>query len=300
VQIFTFNCNSQRLRRYTSGVIYAGSYPNTVFRFNFNTLDWDSVAKTAVFSCHGNNYRVGLDKNNMCKVPPGVLHEGHFQVSVEGLSAPTNTVRIPVSEKPDGYNPEIPDIDGDTSISGVNILDGGAIISGISDNTPDDTPDNPSDNPGSSDENNVVDYIVNHNIPFYIGLSGKDLSKVAYQQLDANAANYTEQGFYTTTDNTGKITSAGYQMVFDANDENIAQTFAIYSTAKIIAAYQYQPAFNQWLDMGFDGVYWIEDGTTTQMINGKYITYTTYAYNAELMGDAITAPEYWRFEVEVL
>ena len=297
MQIFTFNCNSQRLRRYSSGVIYAGSYPNTVFRFNFNTQDWGSVTKTAVFSCHGNNYRVQLDENNMCKVPKEVLHEGYFLTSVEGLNAPTNTVRIPVSAMPEGYQPETPDIDGDTSVPGVKILDGGAIIIDISDNPSDNQPDDNDQNP--SDENNVIDHIVKNNIPFYTGLAGEEPYEVAYRKLDASTADYTEQGFYVSTGNDGATISAGYQITFDANEENIAQTFSIYSTAKIIAAYQYQPAFNQWLDMGFDGVYWIEDGTTTQLVNGKQITYTTYAYNVELMGDAITAPEYWRFEVEV-
>jgi hypothetical protein len=292
VQIFTFNCSSQRLRRYSSGVIYAGSYPNTVFRFNFNTSDWDSVTKTAVFSYRGKNYRKPLDENDMCKVPKEVLYEGYFLVSVEGLAAPTNSVRIPVDAKPSDM-PTTPDIDGNESIAGVKVLDGGAIIF--------DTPDNPpDDNPDSSDGNGVVDDIINNNIPFYSGLYGESLSKVAYKELNADTADYTDQGFYIDNGSDGKIASAGYQITFDANDENLAQTFAIYSTAKIIAAYQYQPAFNQWLDMGFDGVYWIEDGTTTQLINGKYITYTTYVYNVELMGDAITAPEYWRFEVEVL
>jgi hypothetical protein len=80
----------------------------------------------------------------------------------------------------------------------------------------------------------------------------------------------------------------------------LAQTFAIYSKAKIVTAYQYQPAFNQWLDMNFDGTYWVETGTTTKVVDGEEITYTTYMYNEELMGDVIVAPEYWRFEVEVL
>jgi hypothetical protein len=73
----------------------------------------------------------------------------------------------------------------------------------------------------------------------------------------------------------------------------------MYSEAKIVTAYQYQPALNQWLDMGFDGTFWVESGMDTKIVNGQEITYTTYIYNVELMGDAITAPEYWRFEVEV-
>lgn len=294
--LITLNCNNQRLRRFTSGVIYAGSYPNTVFRFNFNTSDWDSVTKTAVFSCRGKNYRADLDENNMCKVPAEVLHEGYFQVSVEGLSSPTNSVRIPVAAMPEGYEPEEPGVDDEPSIGGVKILDGGAIISS---DTPDAPPEEDGDDNDQSEIDGVVDYIISNNIPFYLGVAGELFSDATYGQLDVATAVYTDQGFYTVTNN-GKIAEAGYQMTFDGNDDNIAQTFAIYSEAKIITAYQYHPSFNQWMDVGFDGTYWIAEGTTNQLVNGKYITYTTYAYNAELMGDAITAPEYWRFEVEVL
>ena len=100
--IYTLNVANQRLRRYTSGVIFAGSYGKTVFKFNFNTPDWDiSPTKTAVFSCHGKNYQEPLDENNMCKVPEEVLHEGTFKVSVhDGQGLLTNTVAIPVELKP--------------------------------------------------------------------------------------------------------------------------------------------------------------------------------------------------------
>ena len=109
MQIFTFNCANQRLRRYTSGVIYADSYPQIVFKFNFNTPDWDLVpTKTAVFSYRGNNYSEPLDENNMCRVPEEVLHEGYFLVSVEGLDAPTNMVRVPVAAIPEELKPSTP------------------------------------------------------------------------------------------------------------------------------------------------------------------------------------------------
>ena len=108
MQIFVFNCNSQRLRRFTSGVIYADSYPQNVFKFNFNTPDWDSAAKTAVFSFRGKNYQEPLDENNMCKVPVEVLHEGHFLVSVYGNGTPTNTIRVPVAAMPEELLPEVP------------------------------------------------------------------------------------------------------------------------------------------------------------------------------------------------
>lgn len=97
--ICTFNVANQRLRRYTSGVIFAGSYPNTIFKFNFNTPDWDLASiRTAVFSCHGANYFEPLDENNMCKVPTEVLREGYFQVSIHGGGIVTNMVRVPVAE----------------------------------------------------------------------------------------------------------------------------------------------------------------------------------------------------------
>lgn len=145
----------------------------------------------------------------------------------------------------------------------------------------------------------AVDEIVSNSIPFYSGVEYGEVSEVEYKQLDAATASYTDQGFYTTTDANGNITSAGYQMAMDGNDESLVQTFAVLSTAKIVTAYQYQPALNQWLNMGFDGTYWIESGTATKVINGKEVIYTTYSYNVELMGDVIVSDEYWRFEVEV-
>lgn len=109
MQIFVFNIANSRLRRYSSGLIYANSYPNTVFKFNFNTPDWDLVpTKTAIFSYRGKNYPEPLDENNMCKVPAEVLHEGYFLVSVQGGNAPTNTVRVPVSPMPEELIPDTP------------------------------------------------------------------------------------------------------------------------------------------------------------------------------------------------
>ncbi len=110
MQIFVFNCANSRMRRFTSGVIYADSYPNTVFKFNFNTPDWDiSPTKTAVFSYRGKNYREPLDENNMCRVPKEVLHEGYFLVSMEdGKGLLTNKVRVPVAPMPEELEPDTP------------------------------------------------------------------------------------------------------------------------------------------------------------------------------------------------
>ena len=110
MQIFVFNCANSRLRRFSSGLIYANSYPNTVFKFNFNTPDWDaSPTKTAVFSYRGKNYLEPLDENNMCKVPEEILYEGYFLVSVQdGQGLLTNNVRVPVNPVPEELLPDVP------------------------------------------------------------------------------------------------------------------------------------------------------------------------------------------------
>ena len=108
--ICTFNLSNQRLRRYTSGIIYAGSYGKTIFHFNFNTPDWDiSPTKTAVFSYRGKNFREDLNENNMCRVPKEVLHEGYFLVSMEdGKGLLTNKIRVPVAPMPEELEPDTP------------------------------------------------------------------------------------------------------------------------------------------------------------------------------------------------
>ena len=107
--ICTLNVANQRLRRYTSGIIYAGSYGKTIFHFNFNTPDWDiSPTKTAVFSYRGKNYQEPLNENNMCAVPKEVLNEGYFLVSVYGNGTPTNAIRVPVAAMPEELLPDVP------------------------------------------------------------------------------------------------------------------------------------------------------------------------------------------------
>lgn len=109
MQVFLFNIANSRLRRYSSGVIYEDTYPNTVFKFNFNTPEWELVStKTAVFSCHGKNHHEPLNEHNMCAVPKEVLHEGYFLVSIEGGPAPTNSVRVPVAPMPEDLKPDTP------------------------------------------------------------------------------------------------------------------------------------------------------------------------------------------------
>ena len=133
MNIFAFNLSNQRLRRFTSGVIYANSYGKTIFKFNFNTPDWDLVpTKTAVFSYHGKNYSEPLDENNMCRVPEEVLHEGYFLVSIQGGDTPTNSIRIPVAPIPEELKPDTPgggDCDCGPSIVYVPAIDDKKILS---------------------------------------------------------------------------------------------------------------------------------------------------------------------------
>ena len=292
VLIIKFSVSNQRLRRITSGIIPSNAYGKLKFEFDFRTDDWDVVEnKTANFYYKGKNHRIKLDKYNQCFVPQQVIHSPSFSVSIDGGDLTTNSITNYVIE--DQGASTTPDIDNDDFDSNdINIFDGGVIILDLTNDPDEEEPDSP-------EPQSVVEYIMENRIPFYSGLVGTNPSEVKYQHFDSSIINYTDQCFYTTTNNDDQITNAGYQITFIENMENVAQTFSIYSNAKIVTAYQYHSAFNQWINVGFDGTYWVEVGTMTKIINGQQITYTTYAYNVELMGDAITAPEYWRFEVEV-
>ena len=289
--IIKFSVYNQRLRRITSGIIPSNAYGKLKFEFDFRTDDWDLVeTKTANFYYKGENYPIELDEHNQCFVPKEVIYTPSFSVAIHGENIVTNNIKNLVEEVKSS-SPTIPNEDLDSD--DINILDGGEITLDLTDDPTEDDDTNP---PNSD---SIVSYIMNNNIPFYSGFIGETSSMVAYKQLDVLTTNYTDQGFYTITNSNGQISEAGYQMTFVPNMDNIPQTFSIYSEAKIVTAYQYHPAFNQWMDVGFDGTYWVENGTMTKNINGQQVVYTTYAYNAELMGDVIVSPEYWRFEVEV-
>jgi hypothetical protein len=156
MQIFIFNIANSRLRRFTSGLIYSDSYPNTVFKFNFNTPEWDiSPTKTAVFSYRGKNYSEPLNENNMCKVPEEVLHEGYFQVSVQdGRGLLTNNVRVPVAPMPEELAPDIPggDCDCGPSMVYVPTVDEKKILSWTLQEVTDDMPKIPSTDLNPNDE----------------------------------------------------------------------------------------------------------------------------------------------------
>lgn len=290
VIIIKFSVYNQRLRRITSGTIPSNSFGKLKFEFDFRTEDWDMIEdKTANFYYQGTNYRIKLDKYNQCFVPKQVIHDPLFSVSIDGGDIITNSIKIPIEAAQKAT--ATPDIDSGLDSDGLLILDGGLIaLDSINDSVEDNEPD----------KTDIIDYIIENELPIYVGIVGEEPSQVEYMQLDASTANYTDQGFYITTDNDGEITNVGYQITFEGNDESVAQTFSMYSTAKIVRAYQYHTAFNQWTQVEFDGTYWIEDGIATKIINGQKVSYTTYSYNVDVMGDAITTPEYWRFEVEVL
>lgn len=162
MNIITFNLSNQRLRRFTSGLVYANSYGKTIFHFNFNTPDWSiSSAKTAVFSYRGKNYPESLDENNMCRVPKEVLHEGYFLVSVEnGIGLLTNKIRIPVAPIPEEL---APDTSSGPSVVYVPAIDDKKILSWtIQEVTGDLVVPNPTDlNPYDEwvDDETVSDYI---------------------------------------------------------------------------------------------------------------------------------------------
>ena len=156
MQVFLFNIANSRLRRYSSGVIYEGTHPNTVFKFNFNTPEWDtSLAKTAVFSYRGKNYLEPLDENNMCKVPEEVLYEGYFLVSVQdGQGLLTNNIRVPVAPVPAELLPDVPGGNCDCGPSMVYVpeVDERKILSWTLQEITDDMPSIPSTDLNPNDE----------------------------------------------------------------------------------------------------------------------------------------------------
>ena len=189
-------------------------------------------------------------------------------------------------------------------IAGDNITlqeeDNKIIISADGSAVPDkpDVPDVP-DEPVIPDtpEGGVVDVIIKNRIPMFFGYTDGTNAPVEFQVLD-NETSHTENGFYIITEKE-KILQAGYQIVFEPSPNGLDQVIYFPKDIKIINAYQYQPVIGQWLTIGFDDGYWIENGEETKIMDDKEITYVKYHYNSELMGDPIMIEEYWRFEMEV-
>lgn len=152
----------------------------------------------------------------------------------------------------------------------------------------------------------VVEYIMDNSVPAYGGtISNSEV--IEYQLLDADSANYADQGFYTETDAEGNITSAGYQVVIEGNSNADAQIVSIPANAVIKMVYRYDlGGTNTWLPYTFDTTdeanYWLPGESFTATVNGEEVVYQTYVYNIDVVGggDAITSTEYWRFEIEVI
>ena len=152
----------------------------------------------------------------------------------------------------------------------------------------------------------MVDQIIENSIPAYSGTINNQVEAVSYKILDADTANYTDQGFYTATAADGNITSAGYQLTIEGNNNADAQVVSMPANAVIKMAYRYDlGGTNTWLPYTFDvedeANYWLLSEPFTTTVNGEEITYQTYVYNIDVVGggDALTSTEYWRFEIEV-
>lgn len=152
----------------------------------------------------------------------------------------------------------------------------------------------------------MVDQIIENRIPAYSGTTSNQVEVVEYKLFDTNTANYTNQGFYTTTDGEGNITNAGYQFIIEGNGDADAQVVVIPANAVIKMAYRYDlGGTNTWLPYTFDTTdeanYWLPGESFTTTVNGEEVVYQTYTYNIDVVGggDAITSTEYWRFEIEV-
>lgn len=152
----------------------------------------------------------------------------------------------------------------------------------------------------------VVEQIVEKSIPAYSGTANSKVEEVEYVLLDAETAEYNDQGFYTATDDEGNVISAGYQLTIEGNNEADAQVVSIPANAVIKMAYRYDlGGTNTWLPYTFDtedeANYWVLGETFTVTVDGEEFSYQTYMYNIDVVGggDALTSTEYWRFEIEV-
>lgn len=78
-------------------------------------------------------------------------------------------------------------------------------------------PDNPEvpDTPTPPEEETLVEYIINNKIPAFSGYTDTVI-EVTYKDIDGTI--YNEQGFYVGYKN-GVEKTAGYQLIFNANDE---------------------------------------------------------------------------------
>ena len=160
------------------------------------------------------------------------------------------------------------------------------------------TPDEPE--PPVSDKYTNLDYIIDNQIPFFVGVDG-EFEEYDFTVLDRDKSEYTQSGLYVGKNTDNLVISGGYQIPFSmAESEETEQSFLIPKGMKIITAYQYSEAFERYLEMGFDGTYWYEDGEVEQEVNGQTYTYTKYTYNKDLIGAPIESSEYWRFEMEVI
>lgn len=90
MRILDFEVERQRVKKSTncdfSGLV-AGSVGYLRARFNFVGSDWkDCPTMIARFWVDDKEYAILLDKNNSCEIPPEVLKEKKFAVSVLGAN----------------------------------------------------------------------------------------------------------------------------------------------------------------------------------------------------------------------
>lgn len=87
-RILEFDVNKQRLtkkRECSFTNIVAGSIGYLKAKFYFSQDEWRDCRKAASFWVDNNEYAVLLDANDSCIIPPEVLNNDRFQVSVTGV-----------------------------------------------------------------------------------------------------------------------------------------------------------------------------------------------------------------------
>lgn len=144
-----------------------------------------------------------------------------------------------------------------------------------------------------------IDLIINNKLPIFFG-ENDFIEQIPFTVQNKSEMAYTDQGLYREAFGSA-TSSAGYSIIISpAMEADSKQSIFLWEDLNIVNSYQYSEILATYLEMGFDGTYWYEDGTIDLEINDQVFTFKRYSYNKDLIGAPIESTEYWRFELEVV
>lgn len=112
--VLKFNIRNQKISRVDNFLPVRYSKNYLYAEFDFKTEDWTLVAKTAIFTSQNHTIHVVLGATDTCLVPPEVLTDTWFTVSVFGgdlITVTTEKIKLYESGyRPDGVPEPTPDV----------------------------------------------------------------------------------------------------------------------------------------------------------------------------------------------